>query len=499
MACSRLVSRRSEHGRCRRLIGSAANGRPHDRLDLPPSSENHRFHAGDDGVPDALLPRRSLLGRAPGKRSDCRSGYRRQPDVHRARDYADARGRHDDPRLSRGRAQRARTGAAGADAIAAARRVHRRPVPHRRHRAARIVRGLAEPGCRQRGRRELLSVVVHSGDGAAVSDGGDGRGAARNRKLQARHGRANGHGDHQHRARAGAHVRLDRHAAHGRRRRRTGIVRRHHRRHDLARVLLLRCGVVPEAASPLHAERQHVGAGAENRIAGRRRVRVHRGVSVRGLHRQPSVWRRRSGGLRHRAADHSGRLHADRRARLRRCTRRRPEFWRTQGGARARDVQARGAHGGERHGALHYPLRFRRRGDDSILLVRSGRHRGRRRIFTAHLVEPCRGRRRVRERQHLSGDGQYDSAPDRVVRANSGRRDSCDSAFTDGRLRAALDLVPLCCGDDAAADDEPAAAQARTSNPAGVLRCPAGARRGSAGLARTSIVAFVVAPAPPCA
>ena len=74
---------------------------------------------------------------------------------------------------------------------------------------------------------------------------------------------------------------------------------------------------------------KHVGAGAEDRIARGRRIRVHRGVSVRGLHGQPPVRRRRSGGFRHRAADHSGRLHAGRGARLRRCTRRGPEFWRT--------------------------------------------------------------------------------------------------------------------------------------------------------------------------
>ena len=36
------------------------------------------------------------------------------------------------------------------------------------------------------------------------------------------------------------------------------------------------------------------------------------------------------------------------------------------------------------------PVRFRRRGDDPILLIGSSRHRGRRRIFTAHLVEPRR-------------------------------------------------------------------------------------------------------------
>ena len=86
-----------------------------------------------------------------------------------------------------------------------------------------------------------------------------------------------------------------------------------------------------------------------------------------------------------------------------------------------------------------------------------------------HLVEPRRVGHHLRERQHVPGDGQYDSAAHRVVRANSGGRDSCDSPFTDARLRAPLDLVPVCCGDDAAADDEPVAAQAGTSHPVGVL------------------------------
>ena len=49
-------------------------------------------------------------------------------------------GRHDDAHLARGGTQRARTGAAGADPVAAARGVHRRPVSDRRHGAARVVR-----------------------------------------------------------------------------------------------------------------------------------------------------------------------------------------------------------------------------------------------------------------------------------------------------------------------------------------------------------------------
>ena len=128
----------------------------------------------------------------------------------------------------------------------------------------------------------------------------------------------------------------------------------------------------------LHAERQHVGAGVEDRIARRRRIRVHRRVFVRGLHREPAVRGSRTGRVWHRPADHSSRVHADRGARIRCGAGRGTEFRRAQGGARARDLQARRSHGGEHHGPFHDPLHFRRRGDDSILLVRSSRRRSRR-------------------------------------------------------------------------------------------------------------------------
>ena len=59
-------------------------------------------------------------------------------------------------------------------------------------------------------------------------------------------------------------------------------------------------------------------AVARHRAAGRGRVRPDRGVHGRGLRGEPAVRRRRAGGFRHRPAGRAGRLHADRRAGLRR-------------------------------------------------------------------------------------------------------------------------------------------------------------------------------------
>ena len=69
--------------------------------------------------------------------------------------------------------------------------------------------------------------------------------------------------------------------------------------------------------------------------------------------------------------------------------------------------------------------------DDPILLVRSRASSQ----SAPNICASSRGAARVgshlRERQHVSGDGQYDSAAHRVLHADSGGRDSGDSAFTD--------------------------------------------------------------------
>ena len=82
------------------------------------------------------------------------------------------------------------------------------------------------------------------------------------------------------------------------------------------------------------------------------------------------------------------------------------------------------------------PLPFCGRGDDPILLVGPARHRGRRRVSAPHRRGvPCVGRR-VRERQHVSGDGQYDSAAHRLVHPHPRRRDSGVAALADAGVRA---------------------------------------------------------------
>ena len=126
-----------------------------------------------------------------GKEAVAGGRHRRQPHVHRARDLADARRRHDDAGLARRRAARSTRAAllvfnqsqvlsvlVGVIflvvAMAAARlRTRRRWAP--------------TPQTARAGRR--VPALVHPGDGAAVRDGRDGRGAARHRQLQAGHDR----------------------------------------------------------------------------------------------------------------------------------------------------------------------------------------------------------------------------------------------------------------------------------------------------------------------
>ena len=77
---------------------------------------------------------------------------------------------------------------------------------------------------------------------------------------------------------------------------------------------------------------------AEDRPAGRRRVRADGGVPVRRLLDQPAVRRRGPGRLRHRHARHAGRVHAGRRAGVLGRAGRRPELRRPAGRARREDL-----------------------------------------------------------------------------------------------------------------------------------------------------------------
>ena len=124
--------------------------------------------------------------------------------------HADARRRHDDAGLARGRPQGSRPRACCVfNQSQVLSLVVRRGVPRRRRWrcACRYARALGADAATARARGRLPA-LVHPGDGAAVRDGRDGLGAARHRQLQARDDRADRDGRHQHGARAGADLRL---------------------------------------------------------------------------------------------------------------------------------------------------------------------------------------------------------------------------------------------------------------------------------------------------
>ena len=188
---------------------SSRDAGPHHRLDHAPSAEDRQLHAGDDGLPDALFPRRPLLGRPARQGSGGGGRHRRQPHVHRARDLADARAWARRRSCRTPPAARITTRALlvfNQSQVAVGPR--RRDLPGRRDAAARLVRVDARrrpaDGAAGRGVPDL----VHPGDGAAVRDGRDGRGAARHGQLQARDDRRDGDGHPQHGAGAVPDLRL---------------------------------------------------------------------------------------------------------------------------------------------------------------------------------------------------------------------------------------------------------------------------------------------------
>jgi hypothetical protein len=144
-----------------------------------------------------------------------------------------------------------------------------------------------------------------------------------------------------------------------------------------------------------------------------------------------------------RPADRSGELHAGRRARLRRRSGRRTEFRGAQSGAGARDVPESRADGGLPANAGHAGVSDRARGDDPVLFRRSDRHCRRSRVPRDHFLEPGRVRHHLRKRQHVPGNGQYDSTAHRIHHAHHHRRNSGGAARPEGGIRAAMDLVAL--------------------------------------------------------
>ena len=88
--------------RTRRAVNNGAYAGSDPGLSLASPAEDRQLHAGHDGVPDAVLPRRPVLGRRARQGGGRRRRRRRQPHVHRAGRLADARRRHDDAGVARG-------------------------------------------------------------------------------------------------------------------------------------------------------------------------------------------------------------------------------------------------------------------------------------------------------------------------------------------------------------------------------------------------------------
>ena len=180
----------------------------HHRLDHPPFAQDRELHAGDDGVPDAVLSRRPLLGRPARQGSGRCSRHRRQPDVHRAGDLPDARRRDHGPRVACRWRERSRSGVARVQSVASALGPGRWDLSDRIDGAPRPLRRFARrrPADGTAGRR--VPDLVHPRDGAAVRDGRHGSGAPWHRQFQAWDDRRNRDGHPQHGAGAVSHLRL---------------------------------------------------------------------------------------------------------------------------------------------------------------------------------------------------------------------------------------------------------------------------------------------------
>ena len=174
----------------------------------------------------------------------------------------------------------------------------------------RVCRALASDAATG-GARGRVPAVVHSGAGAPVRDGGDGRGAARHRQLQARDDRPDGLRD----LNMVLSPFLIFGLGHGPAVGRCGSRDRHVRRtwcgsawltfYFLAAELLPEfCAVALEARSGLWRY------DAEDRPPGGGGVRAAGGASVCRVRGEPPVWIRGAGRIRHRHAHRPGRLPA---------------------------------------------------------------------------------------------------------------------------------------------------------------------------------------------
>ena len=206
----------------------------------------------------------------------------------------------------------------------------------------------AEPERQRRHARRHRAVpaVVHPGDGVAVCDGGDGRGASRHRQLQARHAGADRHGRHQHGDGAVPDFRLGPVPRNGRERRRGRDVRvdRGWRRLDLV-LLHRREGLSAFSFRPLETAAPCLVGDAQDRPAGRGRVRADGRLHGGGLRDHQAVWRSGAGRLHDWLARRPVGVPADRGAGL--CGRAGggTELRGRQGRSRARGLQDRGGDG----------------------------------------------------------------------------------------------------------------------------------------------------------
>ena len=274
-------------------LGNVGNGLirlhhagPHHRLGHPPPAQDHQLHAGHDGVSDALLPGRSLLGRPARQGGRRRGRRRRQPHVHRAGALADARRRHD-RRWSRMR-RAGRTTIARCCCSTSRRccRWCRACVLRRDDGAPAALRADARRRCRRprplAAEYLLWFIPAMALQFAMVAMGAALRG---HRQLQAGHDRADRDGHPQHAARADPDLRLvhgaPRWAWPARRSRRSS---RSWSASSGSAPTSCRPPVSPFPPGGLAAAASGLAEHAEDRAAGRRRVRADGGLPGHRLH-----------------------------------------------------------------------------------------------------------------------------------------------------------------------------------------------------------------------
>src|SRR5438552_13577519 len=216
------------------------------------------------------------------------------------------------------------------------------------------------------------------------------------------------------------------------------------RRDVLARALLPAEGRVSQVhARGLEAAGRAVGGDPQDRAACRRRVRADGRLPVHRVRGEPAVRDRRAGGLRHRAAHRPGRLHAGRRAGVRRGSGGGTELWRAAGTARARHVQVRAPAVDRRDALVRAAVSRGAGGHGPPVLQRPAGAFGRRRVPANRVVELHGLGNRVRRLEYVPGDGQQRALAGELVRSHRRRRGARISDVAVAGLRAALDLVPV--------------------------------------------------------